>query len=289
MEGEQIATSTEGAATEQTQVDTGTESTENTETSETPSETSEETSQETAEETSTEQAKESYSKQEFDEYIAREKTKYEEQAKHHQSAFTKASQEAAELRKRLADYENKQREQEINARFEDIDRLAETYSDVAPLAKTMKEQYAEISALKKQLSEFAPLLGTIKQGADQQWFQEVKAAVPDALAHWESPEFQKWNEMQAVPLNDKMPREQFIRGMKAFEFFLDASGQKAAKSAVEAKAQKAKEGLKAASNTPGKPQAVGNFTREQIAKMNLADYKKNETAILKAYKEGRIT
>lgn len=222
-----------------------------------------------------------------------------EQYKNLQAAFTRASQENAELRSRIAEIEQRLAERPIThqnsfdvppqqpAGPDELDTLAEDYTEMKPVASRVKKLEAHIRKLENELgSSRREFSNTQQQTAAELHWNKILTAHPDARTIANSADFMGWVARQPAYVQAVIDGRDPVVG--SAENVIDVINQyKAATNKVDQARNLAapRVGTAAIKTTDSnKP----TFTGAQIAAMSDEEFIRREAEIQQAQMEGRV-
>lgn len=230
-----------------------------------------------AEQTVTESEPERAEVQSYEEILR----KADERVKNTQARMTKATQEAAELRKRVYELEEKLAGLESNPKDSaELAKLEEDYPDIA------KPLLQKIQSLEKRLSDQARESRKAREDADLEGhFNTILAAHSDFFEIRDSDDFSAWLNVQS-PIARRVAAsgtaDEVVHLVREFKDFK----QKSALQGTEKARSVAEPAISRTAPNVSKGKKV--WTRAEIDKMPLHVYEQLEAEIDKAWAEGRI-
>ncbi len=206
-----------------------------------------------------------------------------------QRKITELGQENATLRNQLADAQKQiagYREKEFNtqsqARFASVEAMSEEYEFLKPMM-------AELSALRVQVQQQNAEVSHVKQEREQQTAQQehmnaILAAHPDAMQVRSGAQFNTWIANQHPRLQQVLQNGTAQEVVDLLTQFKNSSPQQA----QQIKVDQAREIATPNTRSQVSPNAKRTFTRAEISKMPLSEYRKLEAEIDQAMLEGRV-
>ena len=221
-----------------------------------------------------------------------------EQYKNLQAAFTRASQENAELRNKIAEIEQRLAAQptpqnsfnvapQQSTEPDELDALVEDYTEMKPVASRVKKLEAHIRKLENELgSSRKEFSQTQQQTAAELHWNKILTAHPDARSIATSADFMGWVARQPAYVQAVIEGRDPVVG--SAENVIDVINQyKASTNKVEQARNLAapRVGTAAIKTTDSnKP----TFTGAQIAAMSDEEFIRREAEIQQAQMEGRV-
>lgn len=232
----------------------------------------------------------------------------EERIANAQRRMTQATQEAADLRRKVESLENEneslksQLEAQQSAKSDGdtqspLDEIGEEYDMIKPVTEDLKRKDQLINELQRKIEQMSESSTDANAETQRQiHFNTIYGAHPDAQQVAESDEFQvylanKDFEHQKSGQSDKPFPSQVIQQGSAHEIVQILNDYKAQKSSAPSQEQVIAEARQAVTPNPKQvvqPKQSPSFTREQIAAMTPQEFAENEDAIMQAMSEGRI-
>jgi predicted RNase H-like nuclease (RuvC/YqgF family) len=206
-----------------------------------------------------------------------------------QRKITELGQENATLRNQLADAQKQiaeYREKEFSAQSQERDQSFNAISEEYEQFKPMLE---ELKALREQVAKQNAEVNQVKQERDQQTAQQehmnaILAAHPDAMQVHGSDKFSSWIATQHPRLQQVLQNGTAQEVVDLLTQFKNSSPQQAQQSKVD----QAREMATPNTRSQASPNAKRTFTRGEIERMTLAEYKQLENEIDQAWAEGRV-
>ena len=218
-----------------------------------------------------------------------------ERYKNAQALMTKATMEAADLRREVASlraqletvtrYSPQPQQQESRGSdFSELEKLKEEYPDFAgPLVGAFEKQQQVI----RQLQQSSQVNEEAADAARRANFNfEVSRSHPDFDSVAASEDFRGWLARQAPFVQDAASRPIASDAIEVLNMYKKSIGPKPDKVAAARQVAAPAVGRNSRQPSADKPQ---QFTREQIARMTPAEFAKNEEAIDRALSSGAIT
>lgn len=217
-----------------------------------------------------------------------------ERYKNAQALMTKATMEAADLRREVASLRAQletvtrytpqpQQPESRGSDFAELEKLKEEYPDFAgPLVGAFEKQQQVI----RQLQQSSLANEDAADAARRANFNfEVARAHPDFDSVAASEDFRGWLARQASFIQDAASRPVASDAIEVLNMYKRSLGPKPDKVAAARQVAAPAVGRTSRQPSADKPQ---QFTREQIARMTPAEFAKNEEAIDKALSSGAI-
>jgi len=217
-----------------------------------------------------------------------------ERYKNAQALMTKATMEAADLRREVASLRAQietvtryatqpQQNEPRGSEFAELEKLKEEYPDFAgPLVGAFEKQQQVI----RQLQQATRANEDTADAARRTNFNfEVARAHPDFDSVAGSEDFRGWLARQASFIQDAASRPVASDAIEVLNMYKKSIGPKPDKVAAARQVATPAVGRNSRQPSAEKPQ---QFTREQIARMSPAEFAKNEDAIDRALASGAI-
>lgn len=216
-----------------------------------------------------------------------------ERVKNAQARMTKATQEAADLRRTVTELQ-----QTVASLQSQVAQAATQKDEVDDELRTLAEEYPDIaqpllkklSKLEETVSEYRTRIETEKsQSTLQSHFDTIRRSHPDMDEIVVSDDFNGWLERQS-PIWQRIAQEgsaeEVIDLLSSFKVAIGTSPQQ-----PESKVEKARRVAEPSLPKARKPDPNAGkriWTREEITRMPLAEFEKRQAEIDLAYLEGRV-